>query len=179
MKKALLSLLIFIGIGSFSPVLAQRHVRHISAWGAHYGRTEKGKFYEGSYMNYLNDKLSVRVSGLREFGDLVVSGEYSAFSGRGFLAPQLFRIGEFAYFHLLLGGAASYERTGEDSDGEGSNSGRRERFTYGPQAGAEVDFFFGNRISLVATGIKGKTFNKTHLDEWPGFFSLGLRYHFR
>ncbi|KAA3435961.1 hypothetical protein [Rufibacter hautae] len=173
MKKALLSLLLFIGLGTLSPALAQRHVKHISAWGVHYGRTEMGKFYEGSYINYLTDKLSVRVSGLREFGDLEV-GEYSAFSGRGFLAPQLFRIGEFAYFHLLLGGAASYERTGE-----GSNSDRRERFTYGPQAGAEVDFFFGNRISLVATGIKGKMFNKTHLDEWPGFISLGLRYHFR
>lgn len=179
MKKALLSLLLLIGIGTLSPALAQRHVRHISAWSAHYGRTEKGKFYEGSYLNYLTDKLSVRASGLREFGDQEGRGKYAAFSVRGFLAPQFFRIGEFAYFHLLLGGAASYERTGEDSGGEGSNSGRRERFTYGPQAGAEVDFFFGNRISLVATGIKGKTFNKTHLDEWPGFVSLGLRYHFR
>ena len=177
MKKTLLSFLIVIGLTSILPVLAQRHVKNIAAWGGHYGRTEKGEFYEGSYTNYLTDKMSVRVSGLREFGD--VEGEYSAFSSRVFLSPQLFRIREMVYFHVLLGGMGSYERTGEDlADGE-RNSLRRERFTYGPQAGLEADVFLGNRISLVASATKGKMFNRSHLDEWPGQAGIGLRYHFR
>lgn len=179
MKKALLSWLLLAGLGALSPVLAQRHVKHISTWGAHYGRTEKGNFYEGSYANYLTDKLSIRVGGLSEFGHLEAKGKYSALSARVFLAPELFRIGEFAYFHLLLGGAGSYERTGENLAGEGNKEGKRERFTYGPQAGAEVDLFINNRISLVASGIKGKMFNRSHLDEWPGFASVGIRYHVR
>lgn len=179
MKKTLLSLLFLAVLGTLSPVLAQRHNKNISAWGAQYGRTEKGNFYEGSYTNYLTDKLSVRVSGLRDFGNWRDTAEYAAFSGRIFLAPQLFRIGEVAYFHLLLGGAASYERTQEIRTGEETGEARRERFTCGPQVGVEVDLFFNNRISLVATGIKGKVFNHSHIDEWPGFASIGLRYHFR
>lgn len=179
MKNALLSLLFLTILGTVSPALAQRHNKNISAWGAHYGRTEKGHFYEGSYTNYLTDKLSVRVSGLRDFGNWRDTAEYSAFSGRVFLAPQLFRIGELAYFHLLLGGGVSYERTQETATGEENGGTRRERFTYGPQAGVEVDLFFNNRISLVANGIKGKVFNRSHIDEWPGYASIGFRYHFR
>lgn len=179
MKKALLFLLFLAVLSTLSPVLAQRHNKNISAWGAHYGRTEKGNFYEGSYTNYLTDKLSVRASGLRDFGTWRDTAEYAAFSGRVFLAPQLFRIGEVAYFHLLLGGVASYERTQEIRTGEETDETRRERFTYGPQAGVEIDIFFNNRISVVGNGIKGKTFNRSHIDEWPGFVSIGLRYHFR
>jgi len=179
MKKALLIFLIVIGLTSLLPVLGQRHVKNIAAWGIHYGQTEKGEFYEGSYTHYLTDKISVRVSGLREFGDVDGEGEYSAFSSRVFLAPQLFRIGEIVYFHVLLGGMGSYERTRENlTDGE-MNSLRRERFTYGPQAGLEADLFLGNRISLVASATKGKMFNRSHLDGWPGQAGIGIRYHFR
>ncbi len=179
MKKALLSFLIVIGLSLYMPVLAQRHIKNIAAWGAHYGRTENGEFYEASYINYLTDKMIVRVSGLREFGDVEGEGEYSAFSSRVFLSPQLFRIGEFVYFHVLLGGMGSYKRTGENLINGEINSLRRERFTYGPQAGLEADLFFGNRISLVASATKGKMFNRSHLDRWPGQAGIGIRYHFR
>ncbi|WP_026461342.1 hypothetical protein [Adhaeribacter aquaticus] len=179
MKKALLIWILLFGFALLTPVMAQRHVKHISAWGAHYGRTENGEFYEGSYLNYLTDKISVRVSGLREFGNVEGEREYSAFSSRVFLSPQFFRIGEFAYFHLLLGGMGSYESTKGVSVPRESNSAKRERIIYGPQAGLEVDIFLHNRISLVASGTKGKMFNHSHLDEWPGHAGFGIRYHFR
>jgi hypothetical protein len=74
MKKVLLIFLLGVGLAPCSAVFAQRHVKHISAWGAHLGRTEQGALYEISYANYLTDKLSIRVSGLREHGELAASG---------------------------------------------------------------------------------------------------------
>ena len=101
-------------------------------------------------------------------------------AGRVLLAPQLFRLGEVAYVHLLLGAGAGYERTGENNTGELPTDAKQpQRFTYGPQAGAEVDVFLGNRFSLVGTATKAYLFNNTLIDQWPGYASAGLRYHFR
>ncbi|KAA5539652.1 hypothetical protein [Adhaeribacter rhizoryzae] len=181
MKKALLILFLGVFMVPYPVAFAQRHVKHISAWGTHLGRTDKGTFYEVSYANYLTDKLTLRVSGLREHGELSAAGNYLALSSRLFIAPELFRIGEAVYFHLLLGVSGAYERTNELLALENSENDKayRTRFTYGPQAGAEADIFFSNRISLVVSGTKGKIFNNSHLDEWPGYAALGLRYHCR
>jgi hypothetical protein len=179
MKKALLIILLGVGLAPFSAVFAQRHVKHIAAWGAHLGWTEQGAIYEISYTNYLSNKLSLRISVLREHGKLAATGDYLVFSSRLFIAPELFRIGEIAYFHLLLGGGGSFERTNWPLEVSENNNPLRTRFTYGPQAGAEVDIFFGNRISFVVSGTKGKIFNNSNVDEWPGYAALGLRYHFR
>jgi hypothetical protein len=128
----------------------------------------------------LTNRLALRTSALRDAGTLPRGGEYSSYQGRVLLAPQLFRIGEFAYVHLLVGAGAGYERTNENGTGELAEGAKRpQRFTYGPHAGAEVDFFLGNRFSLVATGTKGYLFNDSRIDEWPGNASAGLRYHFR
>lgn len=179
MKKALLTILVGMAITVITPVFAQRHVKQISALGVHWGRTEKGKFFEVSFAHYLTNKLGIRANGMRENGHLGATDKYSAFSSRLFLAPEIYRIREIAFFHLLLGGSGSYERTSANPDDSYLNNVLQERFTYGPQAGAEVDVFFGNRWSLVISGMKGKLFNDSSLDEWPGYGSLGLRYHFR
>jgi hypothetical protein len=108
-------------------------------------------------------------------------GDYLALSSRLFMAPELFRIKEIAYFHLLLGVSGSFERTNEHlalEDSENNNA-LRTRFTFGPQAGVEIDIFFGNRISLVISGTKGKMFNNSYLNQWPGYVTLGLKYHSR
>ncbi|MBC6609068.1 hypothetical protein H8B13_19775 [Hymenobacter sp. BT188] len=179
MKHLLLVALLLAGSGAV-PASAQRHVRHISSWGAHLGRSEQGDFYELSYTSMLTNRLALRASILRDAGNLTGRGEYSSYVGRAMIAPQLFRIGEVTYVHLLLGVGAGYERTGENGTGP-LEAGAKEpqRFTYGPQAGAEVDCFLGNRLSLVATATKGYLFNNPLIDSWPGYASAGLRYHFR
>jgi len=96
-----------------------------------------------------------------------------------FIAPQLLHLGEFAYLHLLLGLAGNYEFGGEQPTLDGLSTERSQRFTYGPQAGAEADFFLGNRVSIVATANKGYLFNNPLIDRWPGYAGVGLRYHFR
>ena len=179
MKNLLLVALLLAGAGAV-PASAQRHVKHISSWGAHLGRSEKGDYYELSYTSMLTNRLALRASGLREAGTLSGRGEYSSYVGRVLLAPQLFRLGEVAYVHLLLGAGAGYERTGENGTAELATDAKEpQRFTYGPQAGAEVDCFLGNRLSLVATATKGYLFNNPLIDQWPGYASAGLRYHFR
>ncbi|UOQ75233.1 hypothetical protein [Hymenobacter cellulosilyticus] len=179
MKNLLLVALLLAGAGAV-PASAQRHVRHISSWGAHLGRSEQGSYYELSYTSMLTNHLALRASGLRETGTLDGRGKYTSYAGRLLLAPQLFRLGEVAYVHLLLGAGAGYERTGENGTGElPTDAKQTQRFTYGPQAGAEVDVFLGNRFSLVATATKGYLFNNSLLDQWPGYASAGLRYHFR
>ena len=179
MKKLLLVLLLMAGAGIL-PASAQRHVKHIASWGAHVGRSETGDYYELSYTPMLSDRLALRFSGNYETGNLATAGEYSVYGGRVLLSPQLFRLGEFAYFHMLLGAGASYEWTNQNGTGEkATNSKEPQRFTYGPQAGLEADFFLCNRLSLVATGTKSYLFNNPLVDHWPGMASVGLRYHFR
>ena len=171
--------LLLAGAGS-APALAQRHIKHLAAWGAHASRSETGTYYEASYTSMLTNRLALRGSGLRETGTLTGRGQYESYAGRVLLAPQLFRVGEFAYVHLLLGGGAGYERTNLNGTGElGAGAMAPQRFTYGPQAGLEADFFLGNRLSLVATATKGYLFNNPLIDQWPGHASGGLRYHFR
>ena len=178
MKKPLLVALLLTGTGAV-PALAQRHVQHISSWGAHLGRSEKGTYYELSYTSMLTNRLALRASGLRETGRLSGRGHYSSYAGRVLLSPQLFRLGEVAYVHLLLGAGAGYERTGEHAPARPADARPPQRFTYGPQAGAEVDCFLSNRLSLVATATKAYLFNDPLLDQWPGYAGAGLRYHFR
>jgi hypothetical protein len=180
MKKLLSVALILAGAGSM-PALAQRHVKHIASWGAHIGHSEKGNYYELSYTPMLTNRLGLRISGLREDGNLGgLSGEYAAYQGRILLAPQLFRLGEIVYVHLLLGAGGQYERTNEhETGGIAQDAKKPQRFTYGPQAGAEADIFLGNRFSLVATGTKAYQFNNSLIDQWPGMASIGFRYHFR
>lgn len=179
MKKLLLVVLLLAGAGVL-PASAQRHVKHISSWGAHVGRSEKGDYYELSYLSMLSNRLALRLSGAYETGKLGTRGDYSVYQGRVFLSPQLFRLGEFAYVHLLLGAGAGYEWTNQNNTGElVAGSAELQRFTYGPQVGVEADFFLSNRLSLVATGTKGYLFNNPLIDRWPGLASVGLRYHFR
>ena len=179
MKKLLLVVLLLAGAGIL-PASAQRHVKHISSWGAHVGRSEKGDYYELSYTAMLSNRLALRLSGGYENGNLATAGEYSVYQGRVFLSPQLFQLGEFAYFHLLLGAGAGYEWTNQNGTGElAIGTKEPQRFTYGPQAGLEADFFLANRLSLVATGTKAYLFNNPLVDQWPGMASVGLRYHFR
>jgi hypothetical protein len=179
MKHLLLVALLLAGAGAV-PASAQRHVRHISSWGAHLGRSEKGDYYELSYTAMLTNRLALRASALRESGNLAGRGEYASYVGRVLVAPQLFRLGEVAYVHLLVGAAAGYERTNENGIGEFTADAKEpQRYTYGPQAGAEVDCFLGNRLSLVATATKGYLLNNPLIDQWPGYASTGLRYHFR
>jgi hypothetical protein len=179
MKNLLLVALLLAGAGAV-PASAQRHVKHIASWGAHLGRSEKGDFYELSYTSMLTNRLALRVSGLHDAGNLSGRGEYVSYVGRVLLAPQLFRLGEVAYVHLLLGAGAGYERTVENATSEPAPDAKEpQRFTYGPQAGVEVDCFLGNRLSLVATATKGYLFNNPLIDQWPGYASAGLRYHFR
>ncbi|WP_207435969.1 hypothetical protein [Sabulibacter ruber] len=115
---------------------------------------------------------------MREYGKGESRGEYEAYTARLLAAPQLFRIGELVYFHLLLGGGASFERT---EGGLGGKMDRRagERFTYGPQAGLEADLYLGNRFSLTGSVTKARLFNHPLLEEWPGYVSVGVRYHYR
>ncbi|MDU0372272.1 hypothetical protein ACFST9_13855 [Hymenobacter monticola] len=179
MKKLLFIVLLTAGAGIL-PASAQRHVKHLAAWGAHVGRSEKGDYYELSYTPMLTNRLALRLSGGYEHGTLPARGEYSVYQGRVLLSPQLFRLGEVAYFHLLVGAGAGYEWTNQNRSGElATGSGEPQRFTYGPQAGLEADVFLGNRLSLVATGTKGYLFNNPLVDRWPGMASVGLRYHFR
>ena len=179
MKHLLLVALLLVGAGVV-PASAQRHVKHISSWGAHLGRSEKGDYYELSYTPLLTNRLALRLSGGYEHGTLPTRGEYSVYQGRVLLSPQLFRLGEVAYFHLLVGAGAGYEWTNQNGSGElPTGSSEPQRFTYGPQVGAEADFYLGNRVSLVATGTKGYLFNNPLIDRWPGLASVGLRYHFR
>jgi len=179
MKKLLLVLLLMAGTGIL-PASAQRHVKHIASWGAHVGRSETGDYYELSYTPMLTNRLALRLSGGYETGNLATRGEYSIYQGRVFLSPQLFRLGEFVYVHLLLGAGAGYEWTNQNGTGElATGTKEPQRFTYGPQVGAEADFFLGNRLSLVATGTKGYLLNNPLIDQWPGMASVGLRYHFR
>lgn len=179
MKNFLLVALLLAGAGAV-PASAQRHVQHMASWGAHRGRSEQGTYYELSYTSMLTNRLALRASGLRETGTLSGRGDYASYAGRVLLAPQLFRLGEVVYVHLLLGAGAGYERTGEHGTGEpAADVQQPQRFTYGPQAGAEADVFLGNRFSLVATATKGYLFNNPLLDQWPGYASAGLRYHFR
>lgn len=180
MKKLPLLALILAGAGTL-PALAQRHDKHIAGLGAHVGRSDKGNYYELSYTPMLTDHFALRLGGVYEYGNLPdTRGKYASYSGRLFISPQLFRIGEFAYFHLLLGAGAGYEQTNVDGSGDlASGATKPSRFTYGPQAGLEADFFLGNRLSLVATATKSYLFNKPLIDEWPGLGSVGLRYHFR
>ncbi|MBG8555800.1 hypothetical protein [Hymenobacter guriensis] len=179
MKKLLLLVLLTAGAGIL-PASAQRHVKHLASWGAHVGRSAKGDYYELSYTPMLTNRLALRLSGGYEHGTLPARGEYSGFQGRVLLSPQLFRLGEVVYFHLLLGAGAGYEWTNQNGSGElAAGSAEPQRYTYGPQAGLEADVFLGNRLSLVATGTKGYLFNNPLIDRWPGMASVGLRYHFR
>ncbi|WBA44305.1 hypothetical protein [Hymenobacter canadensis] len=179
MKNLLLVALLLAGTGAV-PASAQRHVKHLASWGAHLGRSEKGAYYELSYTSMLTNQLALRASALRDGGTLSEQGKYSSYVGRVLLAPQLFRLGEVAYMHLLLGAAAGYERTGENGTSESFTEAKEpQRFTYGPQVGAEFDCFLGNRLSLVATATKGYLLSNPLIDSWPGYASAGLRYHFR
>lgn len=179
MKKLLL-LLLLAGVGTQS-ALAQRHIKHISTLSAQIGRSEQGDYYELGFSSFLTNRTALRVSGLYERGSLGATGtgNYSSYGSRLFIAPQLLHLGEFAYVHLLLGLAGNYEFGGEQSTTDGPGTERRQRFTYGPQAGAEADFFLGNRVSVVATATKGYLFNNPIIDSWPGYAGVGLRYHFR
>lgn len=178
MRKTMLSILLVALLGTCLPTKAQRHVKRISAWGLHYGLTEQGKYYEVTYLNYLTDKLAVRAGALREFGNMPGKSEHAAFTVRVFLSPQLFSLGEIAYVHALLGAAASHERAGAKGAGETPEANKPQRFTYGPQIGAEADIYFSNRVSLVATATKGRQLNNTLINSWPGYVGLGLHYHF-
>jgi hypothetical protein len=177
MKKLLL-LLLLAEAGSH-PALAQRHIKHISTVSAQIGRSEQGHYSELGFSSFLTNHTALRVSGLYERGALGSAGTYSSYGGRLFIAPQLLHLGEFAYVHLLLGLAGNYEFGGEQPTSDGLGTERRLRFTYGPQAGAEADFFLGNRASVVATATKGYLFNTPLIDSWPGYAGVGLRYHFR
>lgn len=176
--KKLLWLLLLTGVGTH-PALAQRHIKHISTWSAQVGRTEQGHYYELGFSSFLTNRTALRVGGLYESPPLGAVGNYSSYGARVFIAPQLLHLGEFAYVHLLLGLAGNYEFGGEQPTSDGLGTERRQRFTYGPQAGAEADFFLGNRVSVVATATKGYLFNNPLIDRWPGYAGLGLRYHFR
>jgi len=164
-----------------SPALAQRHVKGISAWGAHIGSSEKGRYFELSYSSMLTNRLGLRLSGLRENGYLGnKAGDYAAYQARVLVAPQLFQIGEVVYVHLLFGAGGQYERTNRGGTGElAPNASKPQRVSFGPQAGAEADVFLSNRLSLVATGTKGYQITKSYIDQWPGYLSAGVRYHFR
>ena len=176
--QKILWLLLLAGAGS-RPALAQRHIKHISTLSAQVGRSGQGHYYELGFSSFLTNRTALRVSGLYERGSLDAAGNYSSYGGRVFIAPQLLHLGEFAYVHLLLGGAGNYEFGGEQPTRDGLGTERRQRFTYGPQAGAEADFFLGNRVSVVATATKGYLFNNPLVDSWPGYAGAGLRYHFR
>lgn len=180
MKNLLLLVVLLVAGAGISPALAQRHDRHISSVAAHFGLSDKGQYAELSYLPYLTNHIALRVSGLYEYGNLPGRGKYSSYNGRVLFAPELFHIGEFAYVHLLVGGGAGYEQTNVDGSGDlPTGASKPTRFTYGPQAGAEADFFLGNRVSLVVTATKAYLFNNPLIDEWPGQAGVGLRYHFR
>jgi len=179
MKTLLIVLLSLVGVGT-RPALAQRHDKHVATIGGHFGRSEKGEYAELSYLPYLSNHVALRVSAVYEYGTLPGRGKYASWNGRAFFAPQLFRLGEFAYVHLLVGGGAGYEQTNLKGSGDlPADTKTPARFTFGPQAGLEIDFFLGNRFSLVATGTKSYLFHNPLLDEWPGHAGAGLRYHFR
>ena len=116
MKKLVLVVLLLAGAGIL-PASAQRHVKHISSWGVHIGRSEEGDYYELSYTPMLTNRLALRLGSGYETGNLATRGEYSVYQGRVFLSPQLFRLGEIAYFHLLFGAGASYEWANQNGTG--------------------------------------------------------------
>lgn len=176
--KKLLFLILLTGAGA-RPALAQRHVKHIATWSAQAGRSEQSRYYELGYSSFLTNRTVLRVSGLYEKGSLAAAGNYSSYGGRLFIAPQLLHLGELAYLHLLVGLAGNYEFGGAQPTSDGLGTERRQRLTYGPQAGVEADCFLGNRVSVVATATKGYLFNNPLIDRWPGYAGAGLRYHFR
>lgn len=163
--------------GTWLPTLAQRHIKGVGAVGAHYGKTEKGTYAEISYNRFVSNGLFLRFGATRERGTLGQEGEYSAYGLTALAAPQLFRLGETAYLHLLVGVVGRYERTGENGTNGQDRGTDPQRATVGPQAGAELDIFLGNRFSLVGTATKSTLFGGALIDRWPGFYGVGLRYH--
>lgn len=168
------------GVGA-SPALAQRHIKGLNSLSASYGATEKGMFTEVSFARLLSNRNALRLAVTRENGTMGASGDYSAYGVRAAFSPQLFRLGEEVYVHLLVGGTGQYERTGQKGSATNipEDAKRPQRFTYGPVAGAEVDFFLANRFSIVGTATKTYLFNNPLIDKWAGFYSGGLRYYFR
>ncbi|QNE42018.1 hypothetical protein F1C16_20555 (plasmid) [Hymenobacter sp. NBH84] len=177
MKTLILVGCLMVGAGTWLPALAQRHIKGVGAIGVHYGRTEKGTYAEISYNRFVSNALSLRLGATRERGTLGLKGEYSAYGLTALAAPQLFRLGETAYLHLLVGVVGRYERTGENGTNGQDGGTDPQRATVGPQAGAELDVFFGNRFSLVGTATKSALFGGALIDRWPGFYGVGLRYH--
>ena len=158
---------------------AQRHDKRISGLGLVYGKTDNGRFIEGSWTRYVSDKTYLRLGASLARPDQLLRGG-SASSAYGLslaIAPLLFHLREIAYVHLLAGGLGRYERTNEDA--ATPDVGVQQSFYGGPLLGLETDVFLGNRISVVGTLQKALVFPGDGITRWPGFYGVGLRYHLR
>jgi hypothetical protein len=161
-----------------SLVWAQRHDKRITGLGVVYGKTDNGRFLEGSWTRYVSDKTYLRLGvSLSRPERLLRGGSASSAYGLSLtIAPLLFRIKEVAYVHVLAGGQARYERTNEDGL-DPDRVGVKQSFYGGPLLGLETDVFLGNRLSLVGTLQKGIVFPDGGLARWPGYYGVGLRFH--
>lgn len=157
---------------------AQRHDKRITGLGLVYGKTDNGKFGEGSWTRYVSDNTYLRLGvSLARPDNLLRGGTSSSAYGLSLaVAPLLFRIREVAYVHVLAGALGRYERTNEDGAAL-DEQGVQQDFFGGPLLGLETDIFLGNRLSVVGTLQKAFIFPGDGITRWPGFYGVGLRVH--
>lgn len=158
----------------------QRHIQRMNTVGALIGRTERGTYVHASYGKFLTNKTRLDVAVLRERGNGGAGvGEFSSYGSSIGVSRLVFRLGEVLYCHAQLQGLARYERLQENNTGGREGGSAPQTFSFGPMAGLDADLYLHNRVSLVASATKGYLFSRPLIDSFPGFYGVGLRYHFR
>jgi hypothetical protein len=174
-RLVLLLVLALVGLPGLT--WAQRHDKRMTGLGVVYGKTDTGRFAEGSWTRYVSDNTYLRLGvSLARPQNPLRAGSSSAYGLSLTIAPLLFHVREIAYVHVLAGGLLRYERTNED-DTAPDHSGVQQHFYGGPLLGLETDVFLGNRVSVVGTLQKAIVFPDGGLARWPGYYGVGLRYH--
>lgn len=184
-KSVLSSHLLLLALGLLLVAMprqgvCQRHIQRMNTVGAQYGRTEEGTYVSASYGRFLTNKTRLDVGGSRERGHGRVGiGEYSAYGASIGVSRLVFRLGEVFYCHAQLQALGRYERLQENNTGGREGGTAPQGFALGPVAGLSGDLYLFNRVSLTASATKGRLFLGPKVDTWPGFYGVGLSYHFQ
>ncbi|MDU0372094.1 hypothetical protein ACFPAF_16955 [Hymenobacter endophyticus] len=159
---------------------AQRHIRHLNSLTGSYGSTEPGRLLGLSYGRFLTNTTRLDVLATRERGQGRAGiGEFSAYGVAVGGSRQLFRVGSSVYVHaqgLVLG---RYERKQENNTGGREGGKAPQGAAVGPLLGLDTDVYLADAVSLALTAQKGYLWLNPQIDRWPGFYSAGLRFHFR
>ena len=160
--------------------VCQRHIRRLNTVGAQIGRTEEGTYVSASYGRFLTNRTRLDFGASRERGSGRAGiGEFSAYGASIGVSRLVFRLGEVFYCHAQLQALGRYERLQENNTGGREGGKAPQGFALGPVAGLSADLYLHNRISLTASATKGRLFLDPKVDSWPGFYGVGLRYHFQ